>query len=251
MAAARHRGCAAWNSRGAASKCACGRGGIAAVPAWAAAGIAGVPAACGRYAVASRRGRSTRHSGAAADRRGADRAQIAFDHRQPIDHMAERVVNGLERILGVTVGFRLAETDVGQFALDDVDQRRCPTDAARGLRPLSASAAKIACWCFEMAQDVLQPVLDPPEIAGAVIAGGFQPLEQIGHALFEMGESRRAVIADRHAVEALGQRPQRAFEMFRAFAGDRPLAAFQRRGQRGDALFEDRERIAVVSARAS
>ena len=50
------------------------------------------------------------------------RAQIAFDHRQPIDHMAERVVNDFERILGVAVGFRLAEADVGQFALDDIDQ---------------------------------------------------------------------------------------------------------------------------------
>src|ERR1700691_28108 len=47
---------------------------------------------------------------------GAYRAQIAFDHGQPIDHMAERVVNGLQRILGVAVGFRLAETDIGQFA---------------------------------------------------------------------------------------------------------------------------------------
>ena len=178
------------------------------------------------------------------NRRGADRAQIAFDHRQPIDHMAERVVNGFERILGVAVGFRLAEADVGQFALDDIDQaavRRCAgAPAALGQR------GEVRMLGFEMAQNVLQPVLDPSEIAGAVIGGGFEPFEQIGHALFEMGEGGGVVVADRHAVEAVGQRPQRAFEMFGVFAGRRPLAAFQRRGQRGDALFEDRERIAVA-----
>ena len=43
---------------------------------------------------------------AAAHRLAANRAQIAFDHRQPIDHMAERVVNGFERILGMTIGLR-------------------------------------------------------------------------------------------------------------------------------------------------
>ena len=52
-------------------------------------------------------------------RRGARIAQIAFDHRQPIDDMAERVVHGLERILGLAVAFGLAETDIGQFALDE------------------------------------------------------------------------------------------------------------------------------------
>jgi hypothetical protein len=68
---------------------------------------------------------------------------------------------------------------------------------------------------FEMAQHVLQPVLDPPEIAGAVIGRRFEAFQQIRHALFEMGECRRVVVADRHMVEAVGQRPQRAFEMFR------------------------------------
>ena len=99
---------------------------------------------------------------------------------------------------------------------------------------------------FEMAQNVLQPVLDPSEIAAAVIGGGFEPFEQIGHALFEMREGGGAVVADRHAVDAVGQRPQRALEMFGIFARGRPFAAFQRRRQRGDPLFEDRERIAVA-----
>ncbi len=99
---------------------------------------------------------------------------------------------------------------------------------------------------FQMAQDVLQPVLDPPEIAGAVIGGSLQAFQQIRHALFEMGESRRAVVADRHPVETVGQGTQRALDLLGALAWLRPLAVFQRRGQRRDALFEDRERIAVA-----
>ena len=68
---------------------------------------------------------------------------------------------------------------------------------------------------FEMAQDVLQPFLDPSEIAGSRgSVGGFQTLQQIRYALFEMGKCRRIVVADRHAVEAFGQRAQCAFEMF-------------------------------------
>ena len=155
------------------------------------------------------------------NRLSADRAQIAFDHRQPIDHMAERVVNGFEGILGVAAGFRLVEADIGQFALDDIDQA-----AVRGLRRAAAAvgqSGKSRMLGFEMAQNVLQPVLDPSEIAGAVIGGRLQAFEQIGHALFEMGERRGAVVADRHAVEAVGQRPQRALEMLGAFAR-RPAA---------------------------
>ena len=62
-----------------------------------------------------------------------------------------------------------------------------------------------------------------------------------------MGESGRAVAADLHAVDAVGQRPQCCFEMFGSLSGRRPLAAFQRRSQRGDARFENREGIAVVA----
>ena len=71
----------------------------------------------------------------------------------------------------------------------------------------------------EMAQDVLQRVLDAAEIdAAAGIGSHFDPLEQIGDALFEMGERRCVVITDRHAVDALGQGSQRAFELFGVFA---------------------------------
>ena len=79
--------------------------------------------------------------------------------------MAERVVNGFEGILGMAVGFRLAETHVGQFALDHIDQI-----AVRGLGSAAAvlrKRGKHRLLGFEMAQNVLQPFLDPPEFAEA------------------------------------------------------------------------------------
>ncbi len=182
-------------------------------------------------------------------RRGTHGAQIAFDHRQAIDHMAKRVVNGFERILRAAVGFRLAVADIGQFALDDLDQ----AGVHRGLRRRCAEIAggvgerdKIRMLAFEMAQDVLQPFLDPSEIAGAGIAGGFEALQQIRHALFEMGKRRRIVVADGNAVEPFGQRAQRAFEIFGIIADGRRLPAFQRRGQGGNALLENGKGIAVL-----
>ena len=162
--------------------------------------------------------------------------------------MAERVVNDLERVLGVTAGFGLAELHVGQFALDQIDQawvhlhggRRCDGSAVVGKR------GKVGVLGFEMAQHILQAFFDPPEIAGAVIRGGFEAFQQIRHALFEMRKRGCAVVADLHMVEAVHQRPQRAFDMFRIVADDRPFAAFQARCQCGDALFEDCERITVA-----
>ena len=73
------------------------------------------------------------------------------------------------------------------------------------------------------------------------IRGGFEAFQHIRYALFEMREGGRAVIADLHMVEAVHQRPQGAFDMFRIVADHGPFAAFQRRCQCRDALFEDRE----------
>ena len=36
--------------------------------------------------------------------------------------MAKRVVDGFQRVLGMAIGFRLAETDVGQLALEEVGE---------------------------------------------------------------------------------------------------------------------------------
>ena len=126
-------------------------------------------------------------------------------------------MNDFERILGVAIGFGLVEADVGQFALDDVDQaavlRLCAPAAVLRQR------RKRRMLVFQMAQNVLQPVLHPSEVeGGAVIGQGFKPFEQIRHALLEMGESRCVVGSDRHSVNAVRQRPQRAFEMLNAFA---------------------------------
>src|ERR1700710_2799172 len=99
---------------------------------------------------------------------------------------------------------------------------------------------------FKMAQNILQPVLDPSEMAGARIGGSFETFEQIRHALFEMGESGCVVVAYRQTVEAVGQCPHCTFELLGALVSRRPLAALQRRGQCCDALLKDRERIAVA-----
>ena len=100
---------------------------------------------------------------------------------------------------------------------------------------------------FEVAQDVLQPLLDAAEIRGAGIVRCLQPLEQVRYALFEMSESRRVVVADLQAVDAIGQPAQRGFELLGIVAWLPRLATFQRRGQPGDALFEQRKGIAVVA----
>ena len=157
-------------------------------------------------------------------------------------------MNGFERVLGATIGFRLAEAEVGQFALDDIDQTGIHRRRRACVPVVLGQCGEARVLVLEVTQDVLQAVLDPSEIAGTVIAGGLQAFEQVRHALFEMGESGLAVIADRHAVEAVGQRPQRAFEIFRMVICRRPFAAFQRRGQRRDALLQDCIGI-VVGAR--
>src|SRR3954447_11855802 len=122
--------------------------------------------------------------------------------------MAKRIVNGFERVLGVAAGLRVAETDIGQFALDQIGDAvggsgfgRAP--AALGQRRKTSSLG------FEMAQNVVKSVLDPSEITAALLGGGFEAFEQIGYALFEMGEGGCVVVADRQTVEAVGQRPQR------------------------------------------
>jgi hypothetical protein len=87
--------------------------------------------------------------------------------------MAERRMNGFQRILGVTLGLAVAEADVGQFPLHQVDQarvlrgkllrrRRCGTAGVCELDDAGVLA-------LEMAQHVLQRVLDPSEIVRAVV----------------------------------------------------------------------------------
>ncbi len=162
--------------------------------------------------------------------------------------MAERVVNDFQRVLGLTAGFALAELHVGQFALDQIDQAAVHLHGRR--RSLASAVVgergNVGVLGFEMAQHVLQAFFDPSEIAGAVVRRRLETFQQIGYALFEMGQRRRAVIADLHMVETVHQRPQGAFDMFRIVADHGPFAALQRRGQGRDALFQHREGIAAA-----
>ena len=122
----------------------------------------------------------------------------------------------------------------------------CMAAGAASASAVVGERGNVGVLGFEMAQHVLQAFFDPSEIAGAVVRRRFEAFEQIRYALFEMREGGRAVIADLQMVEAVHQRPQGAFDMFRIVADHGPFAAFQRRCQRRDALFEHRERIAAA-----
>ncbi len=135
-------------------------------------------------------------------------------------------MNGFERVLRAAIGFRLAEADVGQFALDEVDDAGIHRLRRLGIAVAVRERDQAGVLPFERAQDVVQALLDPPEIdrrrSGTV--GGFEAFQQIGDALFEMGKGRRIVVADRDAVEPFCQRTQRVFQIFRV-RRPRPAAA--------------------------
>ena len=106
--------------------------------------------------------------------------------------MAERGVHGLQRILGAPVGLRLAEADVGQLALDRVDQSGIHLRRWRRRVRLPAGVVgnrhEVGVLGLQMPQDVLQRVLDPAEIAcaAALLGRGLDALQQVRHALLEM-----------------------------------------------------------------
>ncbi len=84
-------------------------------------------------------------------------------------------MNGFERILGVTLGLALAETDVGQFALDQIDQLGVrPAKFLRlRLRRGAIGVGKLddaGVLALEMAEHVLQRLLDASEIVRALVA---------------------------------------------------------------------------------
>ena len=125
--------------------------------------------------------------------------------------MTKRIMDGFQRTLGLAVGFCLVEADVGQFALDEIGK-----PAVRGRRFAASIGSKggyAGVLAFEMMQDVLQPFLDPSQIAGTAVGDGFQPLQQIGNTLFEMSQRRGVVVADRHAVDTIRQGAKRTLEI--------------------------------------
>src|SRR6185312_487055 len=115
--------------------------------------------------------------------------------------MAERVVDGFERILRMAIGFRLAEADVGQFALDQIGKSVVLNDWFTPA--IGDEAGNAGLLAFEVVQNILQAFLDPSEIARPVIARGLQPFEQVRYALLQMSQRGRAVIADRDPVETI------------------------------------------------
>ena len=248
-----------WNSRGAAAKCswafACSAAGFGNSGFGCGADDRHARAAAQRPAAAStRRGASARHldrrgCGLRRRRRGAHRAQIAFDHRQPVDHVAERVVDGFERILGAAVGFRLAEADVGHFALDDVDDAGVHRRGAAALRLLSASATRLACWRSRWRRMSCRPSSTRPRSPAA--RRSRSPEASSRSSRYETRCSRWAK-ADASSLPT-GMRSSRSDSARSAPSrcsecslGGRPLAVFQRRGQRGDALLQHGKGIAVA-----
>ena len=166
--------------------------------------------------------------------------------------MAERGVHCLQRVLGTAVGIRLAEADVGQLALHRIDQagihlRRRRKDCRLAL---SAMVARLSCWVSRWRRmSCSAPSTWSRLLLLPLLGRGLDALQQIGHALFEMRERRSIVVGDRHAIDALGQRTDRALEVFVVVAGlgrTLLLAALDGRGQRGDALIEQGQRIAVA-----
>jgi hypothetical protein len=48
-------------------------------------------------------------------------ADVALDHRQAVDHALQRVVHGLERVMGAAIARRMIELELGQVALERLD----------------------------------------------------------------------------------------------------------------------------------
>ncbi len=154
--------------------------------------------------------------------------------------------------LRAAVGFRLAEADIGQLALDQVDDAGVHRRGGVGGRAVVGIGERdqAGVLALQRTQNVVQALLDPSEVGGgrggAIVVGRFQPLQQVGHALFDMGKRRRIVGANRDTVEPFRQRAHRIFEQFRLPVGFRRRPCFQRRGQRGQALLELVPGVAVA-----
>ena len=102
---------------------------------------------------------------------------------------------------------------------------------------------------FEMAQDVLQPILDAAEIGGAGI-GGRSPAVPADRTRAVRDGRRRRRCRCRPACGRCGRTtPAARSRDIRNCRRGRPLAVFQRRGQRGDALFERAKNRRAFAAR--
>src|ERR1043166_4323381 len=101
--------------RGAAAKCGGGS--------WLAAGLGNSGFPCGAIATRGAAAGGSTGSGADANRAGCGTGEERTVRRSP-SIMARRSTTwpSVERILGLAVGLRLAEADVGELALDEIGQ---------------------------------------------------------------------------------------------------------------------------------
>ena len=84
-------------------------------------------------------------------------------------------MNGLERILRAAVGFRLAEADVGQLALDQIDDAGVHRlGGVGGIAVGIGERDQAGVLAFERTQNIVQPFLDPSEVDGGR-GGGRSP----------------------------------------------------------------------------
>ena len=165
------------------------------------------------------------------DRRGARVAQIVLQRHQAVDHVAERVVDDFQRVARAALGLGLAEAQIVDLALDDVDEVAIDGGDRRGGRRREGRA-----FLLEMAQRVGELARHQIEL-GEARAIALEPLQQFGDAPLQPLERLAAFLADIQAVDARGQRVNRAFQYARV-AGRRVRARLQRIGQRRDPLFE-------------
>ena len=176
-------------------------------------------------------------------RRGAHRAQIALDHRETIDDMAERVVDGLQQILRAAVGLGLAEADVGQLALDEIDhagiggRRRAAALGQRGIGRPAAAPGGAGCRAARPRRgsncrraDRRWPRSAPADRRPAARDARRSKRESLPTCMRSKRSDSARIALSRCSVLS---------------AGLRPLARFQRGGERRDALLQHRKAVAA------
>ena len=114
--------------------------------------------------------------------------------------MAQRRVDGFERVLRPAVVDRLAIANFDQFAADRIDD--VAFDLLRRCGGAFADAGERLALIFEMPQDFGEMLLDAAGVAGALI-GALEPFEQVGDALLDL-RHRRGAVGMAEMIDAFG-----------------------------------------------
>ena len=165
------RAAAAWNSRGAATKCSCARRGMLAAAGFgqfglrlrrhAAARSAAAPPACG----IERRWRRLRRRRGAAARRAPCADRLRSSTRRSTTWPSVLCTVSSESWVRRSVSDWLKRMSDSSRLTMSTRPRRSAAAAAHTTAAAVGERGKVGVLAFEMAQDVLQPVLDPAEIA--------------------------------------------------------------------------------------